>query len=74
MRMPSGSYKAFEQSHREGNELALPFYEADSALQSTDLIYDRDLRVPEWIRGFLDERLVKRGAEFPWTDRTSPLK
>ena len=58
-------YKAFEQSHREGDEVALPFYEADSALQGIDLMYDRDLRVPEWISGFIDERLVKRGTDLP---------
>jgi pimeloyl-ACP methyl ester carboxylesterase len=67
-------HKAFAQSHREGDDLALPFYEADSALQGTDLIYDRDLRVPDWISKFINERLVKRGTELPWTDRTSPLK
>ena len=67
-------YKAFQQAHREGDDLALPFYEADTSLQGKDLVYARGLQVPEWIRAFIEERLVKRGQEFPWTDRTSPLK
>jgi pimeloyl-ACP methyl ester carboxylesterase len=67
-------YKAFQQSHREGDDLALPFYEADTSLQGKDLVYAQGLQAPDWIRTFIEERLVKRGQEFPWTDRTSPLK
>ncbi|MHB0955936.1 MAG: alpha/beta hydrolase [Pirellulaceae bacterium] len=67
-------YRAFQQAHREGNEVALPFYEADTSLQGMELVYARGLQVPDWIRPFIEERLVKRGVEFPWTDRTSPLK
>ena len=31
------------------------FYEADTALQGIDLIYDRDLRVPDWISGCIND-------------------
>jgi pimeloyl-ACP methyl ester carboxylesterase len=67
-------FKAFQQSRRDDVELALPFYEADTTLQGKELLYARGLEVDVWIRTFIEERLVKRGTEFPWTDRTSPLK
>jgi pimeloyl-ACP methyl ester carboxylesterase len=67
-------HKAFQQAHREGDDLAVPFFGADTSLQGKDLIYARGLQVPDWIRSFIDERLVKRAPEFLWTDRTSPLK
>ncbi len=50
------------------------FLEADSARQGIDLIYDRDLPTAVYIRDFIQYRLVQREADFPWVDRTSPLK
>jgi pimeloyl-ACP methyl ester carboxylesterase len=67
-------YKAFESAHGDEDKDAVRFYEADTALQGIDLIYDRELRVPDWISGCIKTRLVDRGTIFPWTDRTSPLK
>jgi len=67
-------HKAFEAAHDKDDTDAVRFYEADTTLQGTDLIYDRELRVPDWISGCVKTRLVDRGTVFPWTDRTSPLK
>ena len=52
----------------------MKFYEADTALQGIDLIYDRNLKVYDWIGGCVKTRLADRGADFPWSDRTNPLK
>jgi pimeloyl-ACP methyl ester carboxylesterase len=67
-------FKAFEGAHGDDDKDAVKFYEADTALQGIDLLYDRELRVPDWISGCIKSRLVDRGANFPWMDRTSPLK
>ncbi|MCU0959365.1 MAG: alpha/beta hydrolase [Pirellulaceae bacterium] len=66
--------KAFEQAHRDDAEKTVIFLEADSPRQGIDLIYDRDLPTAAYIRDFIQYRLVQREAEFPWVDRTSPLK
>ena len=65
-------FKAFETAHRGGSQDAARMYEADSALQGVDLIYDRELKVPDWITGCIKTCLVDRGADLPWMDRTSP--
>lgn len=66
--------KAFEQAHRNDAEKTVIFLELDSARQGVDLIYDRDLPTAAYIRDFIQYRLVQRESEFPWADRTSPLK
>lgn len=68
-------YKSFEAAHVNNDDKdAVLFYEADTSVQGIDLLYDRDLRVGEWVAGCIKTRLVDREATFPWTDRTSPLK
>jgi pimeloyl-ACP methyl ester carboxylesterase len=71
-------FKAFEGARgddvAERDKDAVRMYEADTTLQGIDLLYDRELRVPEWIAGCIKTRLVDRATDFPWTDRTSPLK
>ena len=67
-------HKAFEGAHGDDDKDAVRFFEADTALQGIDLLYDRELRVPDWISGCIKTRLVDRGTNLPWTDRTSPLK
>jgi hypothetical protein len=72
-------YKAFEKARGEADDLAIPFLEADTTLQGKDLLYAagvavNGLRTSDWIRSWVEERLVKQAAAFPWVDRTSPLK
>ena len=67
-------FKAFAGARGDEDQDAVRFYEADTSLQGIDLLYDRELRVPDWISGCIKTRLVDRGTIFPWTDRTSPLK
>jgi pimeloyl-ACP methyl ester carboxylesterase len=72
-------YKALEKARGDADELAIPFVEADTTLQGKDLLYAagvavNGLRTSDWIRSFVDERLVKQAGAFPWADRTSPLK
>lgn len=72
-------FKALEKARGEADALAIPFVEADTTLQGKDLLYAagvavNGLRTSDWIRSFVEERLVKQAAAFPWADRTSPLK
>lgn len=67
-------FKAFQGAHTDNDPDAVRFYEANTSEQGIDLIYDRELRVPDWISGCIKSRLVDRAANFPWGDRTSPLK
>jgi len=66
--------KAFRDAHRDAPADIVTFYEADSANQGMDLIYDRNLQVPDWISGCIKSRLVDQAANLPWVDRTLPLK
>jgi pimeloyl-ACP methyl ester carboxylesterase len=67
-------HKAFEAFHRDAPPGVVHLYEADTALQGVDLIMDRNLGVPNLIKDCIRARLVDRGADLPWRDRTSPLK
>jgi len=67
-------HKAFESFHRDAAPGVVHLYEADTALQGVDLIMDRNLGVPNLIKDCIRARLVDLGADFPWRDRTSPLK
>jgi pimeloyl-ACP methyl ester carboxylesterase len=65
---------AMEKARTDNHEAALPFYAADTSLQGLRLIYARGLDVPRAIALFLDQQLVQRADQLPWTDRTSPLR
>ncbi len=67
-------HKAFESFHRNAPPGIVHLFEADTALQGTDLIYDRNLGVLGLIGDCIRARLVERETELPWTDRTSPRK
>jgi hypothetical protein len=45
----------------------------DTSLRGTKLLDAEGLRVKAKIAGFIKLRLVERRANYPWTDRTSPL-
>jgi pimeloyl-ACP methyl ester carboxylesterase len=64
---------AFERAWGGENPDTVRFYAADTSLQGAALITP-ETGVDRWIAAFLDQRLVKQGERFPWTDRTSPLK
>jgi pimeloyl-ACP methyl ester carboxylesterase len=44
----------------------------DTSLQGTKLLTSAALKVPDQIAEFIRRRLVNRGDEFPWRDRTRP--
>lgn len=66
--------KAFELAHRSDADKTVILLPIDSTRQGVDLIYDTDLPTAAYIRDFIQYRLVQREPEFPWVDRTSPLK
>ena len=65
---------AMEKAHTVNPEASLPFYAADTSLQGLRLIYAQGLDIPRAIALFIDQQLVQRADQFPWTDRTSPLR
>lgn len=67
-------HNSMEKARIDDHEAALPFYPAETSLQGMKLIYAHGLDVPRSIALFLDQRLVQRANQFPWTDRTSPLR
>lgn len=72
-------FKALEKARGEADSAGIYFVEADTTLQGKDLLYAagvavNGLRTSDWIRSFVEERLVKQAASYPWADRTSPLK
>ena len=67
-------YKAFERCHLNSAEKDLMLYSPDTSLQGVRLINARGLKVPQWIRGFVEQRLARKASRFIWQDRTSPLK
>ncbi len=66
--------KAIERAWGDESKEAAPFFAAPTSLQSTGLLKARGTGIPALIAKFIELRLVRRGEDFPWTDRTSPLK
>ncbi len=51
----------------------LVYLKPNTTLQGTKLINVAALKLPDVIAFFIDQRLVHKSGEFPWTERTSPL-
>lgn len=66
-------FKALEPFHDPAQQ-SLVFLEYDTSLQGMGLVEGSGFNAPAAVRHFIEQRLVKHGANFPWTDRTSPLK
>ncbi len=67
-------HDAFQRAWGKEHPEALPFFVANTSLQSNELITTPGTGVDQWIAPFLDKRLKQQGSHLPWTDRTSPLK
>ena len=50
----------------------LVYLKPNTTLQGTKLINVAAFKLPDVIAFFIDQRLVRKSSEFPWTDRTSP--
>ena len=64
----------FEKAWGDQAKEAAPLFLAKTSLQATDLAKSRGTGVDRAIATFLLRRLLERGEQYPWTDRTSPLK
>ena len=67
-------HKTFERAWGEHAKAAAPFFAVDTSLQGTELLTAPETGIDEWLKAFIQLRLVQQGERFPWTDRTSPLQ
>ena len=51
----------------------LVYLKPNTTLQGTQLINVPGLPLRDYIGVFIEQRLVRKSSEFPWTERTSPL-
>lgn len=65
-------FKSFERYHDQKAQ-DLGFVDPETSLQGAKLIDAKGLDIPDKIAQFVDWSLVRRAAQFPWRDRTSPL-
>ncbi|HUG67786.1 MAG TPA: alpha/beta fold hydrolase [Pirellulaceae bacterium] len=63
----------FRDTPTDPKDLDLVYLKPNTTLQGTRLINVAALKLPEVIGFFIEQRLVRKSNEFPWTDRTSPL-
>ncbi len=67
-------HRTMERFHKSTSGENLSFRTVDTNLEGTRILRSTyGTATAETMARFIDERLVRRGDRFPWTDRTSPF-